>query len=139
MLSRTNRASTAGSIACAVVPWLWSGRRTRLTPAPGRSASAKTPSPRRPKNARRNSILAMVHACRARAANELVATLLPSNQVLVEGVYVLVGRDPAIDARSIQANPAGGARELFAVAGHHQQPEPVVVQFDFGDVILTEE
>src|SRR4051794_12772744 len=81
----------------------------------------------------------MVHACRARAANELVATLLPSNQVLVEGVYVLVGRDHAIDAMSIQRNPAERARELFAVAGHHQESEPVVVQFDFGDVILTEE
>src|ERR1044071_1993179 len=88
------------------------------------------------KKARRSSIRAIVHACLARSEKVM---LLPSNQVLVERVDVLVRRDDAGDAMAVERDAPERARELLAVAGHHQQTEAIVVQPDLRDVFLAEQ
>src|SRR4029450_5093294 len=64
---------------------------------------------------------------------------LTADQILVQRVDVLVGRNNTLDPVAVERDSSERTRELLPVPGHHQYSEPVVVHLDLSDVFLAEQ
>src|SRR5262245_796776 len=65
--------------------------------------------------------------------------LLPANQVLIQGVHVLVGRNQSVDRVSVTRDTAERSRELLAIAGHHEHTQAVFIELDLRDMTFVDQ
>ena len=62
-----------------------------------------------------------------------------SNQVFIESVNVGIDCHYALYGMTVQGNPGQGAGKFRTVAGHYQQSQTVIMQFNLGNMVLYEQ